>query len=389
MVRNRATTSPVDNQYAVPALGWGGNAALRGTFAFLDWELGADVRLAGGQSREFFGYSSGQFHSSRDAGGRTFIGGVYAEGASRIDEWLITAGVRMDEWRNYDGHILERSLATGGVTLDNHTPDASGTIPTARAGVRRELDDGLFFRSAAYEGFRPPSLNELFRSFRVGNTYTEANSTLKPEKLYGVEVGAGEDRGRFTWELTGFWNQISDAVTLATIANGPGTFPGVGFLPAGGQLQQRRNIGDIHAYGMEGDAQYQLDNLLAVRAGFNLTDAHVFGGTLAPQLTGKRPAQTARWTITGGIIASPHRLVTLETYLLYKSSRWSDDLNTLPVGPAATIDVQADFHVFPMFDIYAAVDNVANVQVGTSRTADQVLSIEAPRLFRAGIRYTF
>jgi vitamin B12 transporter len=386
---NRASTTPADDQYAVPALGWGGNAALRGTFSWLDWEVGADARLADGQSRELFSFSSGQFHSSRFAGGRTFIGGGYAEGASRIDDWLITAGVRIDEWRNYDGHITERALATGAVTLDNQTPNASGTIPTARAGLRRELDDGLFFRSAAYEGFRPPSLNELFRSFRSGNTYLEANSTLKPERLYGVEAGVGEDRGPFTWDVTGFWNEISDAVTLVTLANGPGTFPGVGFLPAGGQLQQRQNVGDIRGYGLEGEAQYHLDDLLALRGGFNLTDAHVYGGTLAPQLTGRRPTQTPRWTITGGIVANPDPLITLETYLRYESLRWSDDLNTLPVSSATTVDVQANFHVLPMLDVYAAVENLANAQVGTSRTADKVLSIEAPRLFRAGIRYTY
>ena len=179
---NRATTTPASDQYAVPALGWGGNAALRGTFDFLDWELGADVRLADGQSQELFSFSNGQFHSSRFAGGRTFIGGAYAEGASRIDDWLVTVGVRIDEWRNYDGHLTERSLATGAVTSDNHTPDASGTIPTARAGVRREFADDFFFRTAAYEGFRPPSLNELFRTFRAGNSVLEANSALKSGK---------------------------------------------------------------------------------------------------------------------------------------------------------------------------------------------------------------
>jgi outer membrane receptor protein involved in Fe transport len=385
----RAFTTPASNQYAVPTLGWGGNAALRGNFPWLDWEVGADARLADGQSQELFGFTGGQFRSSRFAGGRTFVGGVYAEGASRIDDWMITGGARIDEWRNYGGHITERTLATGAITLDNHTPDASGTVPTARAGLRRELGDGLFFRSAAYAGFRPPSLNELFRSFRAGNTVLQANSALKPERLYGVEAGFGEGRGPFTWDVTGFWNQISDAVTLVTLANGPGTFPGVGFLPAGGQLQQRQNVGDIRGFGVEGDAQYQLDDLVALRGGFNLTDAHVDGGTLAPQLTHKRPVQTPRWTLTAGLVATPHPIVTLEAYVHYESLRWSDDLNTLPLGSVTTIDTQATFHLRPMLDLYAAIDNLFNAEVGTSRSADQVLSIEAPRLFRAGIRFSY
>ncbi len=386
---NRASTTPVGDQYGVPALGWGANAAIRGSFSWLDWELGADARLYDGQSKELFTFSKGSFQSSRFTGGRQFVGGVYVEGASRIDDWLFTFGARIDESRNYDGHTVEHSLATGAVTLDNLNKNSSTSIPTGRVGVRRELDYGFFVRSAAYEGFRSPSLNELYRSFRAGNTVLEANSALQPEKLYGAEIGIGQDRGPLTWDLTGFYNQISDAVTLVTIANGPGTFPGVGFLPAGGALQQRQNVGEIRGYGMEGDVQYALDALLAVHGGFNFMDAHVFGGTQAPQLTGKRPQQTPRWTITGGLMANPLPLVTLEANLHYESNRWSDDLNTLPTGSATAVDVEADFHVMPRLDVYGAVDNVFNAIVGTSRAADQTLSIEAPRLIRAGIRYRY
>lgn len=387
---NRASTFPVGDQYAVPALGWGANAAVRGSFSWLDWELGTDARLYDGQSRELFSFSNGNFRSSRFTGGRQLIAGIYAEGASRIDDWLFTLGARIDESRNYDGHTTERSLATGAVTLNNLTLNSSVSIPTARAGVRRELDYGFFIRSAAYEGFRSPSLNELYRSFRAGNSYLEANSALQPEKLYGAEIGIGQERGPLTWDLTGFYNQISDAVTLVTIANGPGTFPnGVGFLPAGGVLQQRQNVGDIRGYGMEGDVQYAIDSLLSVRGGFNFMDAHVFGGTQAPRLTGKRPQQTPRWTITGGIIANPLPLLTLEADLHYESNRWSDDLNTLPTGSATTVDVEASFHIIPRLDVYGAVDNVFNAVIGTSRAADQTLSIEAPRLLRAGIRYRY
>jgi outer membrane receptor protein involved in Fe transport len=386
----RRTTTPSGNQYAVPALGWGANAALRGSFPWLDWELGADARLTDGESRELFGFSGGQFRSGRLTGGRTLVGGLYAEGASRIDEWMITGGIRMDEWRNYSGHTIERTLATNAITLNDHPADADGTVPTARAGLRRELAEGLFLRSAAYAGFRPPSLSELFRAFRQGSNFTLANSALKPERLYGYEIGAGDDQGALTWDVTGFWNKISDAVTLVTLANGPGNFPGgAGFIPAGGQLIQRQNVGDIRAFGLEGDAQWALDDRLALRAGFNLTDAHVQGGTAAPQLTTKRPAQTPRWTITAGIVATPDPLVTLETYVRYESLRWSDDLNTLPLPAVATVDARANFHLRPATDFYVAVDNILNANVTTMRGADQVANIEAPRLFRAGIRLAY
>ena len=384
----RATVTPAGDQYAVPALGWGGNAALRGTFDWLDWEVGADARLADGESRELFSFVSGQFRSSRFAGGRSFVGGAYAEGASRVDDWLFTAGVRADEWQNSDGHTIERSLATGAITLNSHPADTSGTVPTGRAGVRKDLGGGLYLRSAAYEGFRAPSLNELYRAFRVGNNYTRANANLKPEKLYGVEAGVGDDQGAFTWDATAFWNKLQDGVTNVTLAAGPATFPDV-TLPAGGLLIQRQNVGYIRALGAEGEAQYHFDTMFALRGAFSVTDARVNGQSGTPQLTGKRPASTPRLTLTAGLVANPFRELTLEGDVRYETARYSDDLNTLRLPPAATVDVRATVHLANRIDLYLAVDNLFNAQVATSEGADTVFTYDAPRALRIGIAFNY
>jgi outer membrane receptor protein involved in Fe transport len=385
----RVSATPSNDEYATPALGWGGNAAVRGNFALLDWETGIDARFAQGESHEVFSFSSGAFHSRRFAGGRSFVGGAYAEGASRFDGWLLTGGIRIDEWKDSDGHVVERSLATGAVTLANYFASRSGAIPTARAGIRKEIGDGLYIRSAAYEGFRAPSLNELYRPFRVGNNFTVANAALEPERLYGAELGVGSDRGPLTWDLTGFWNRLSDAVTNVTIGMGPGTFPSAGFLPAGGLLIERENVGYIGAYGAEGEAQWQLDDSLALRGAFSATDARVHGGSSAPQLTGKRPAQTPRLTLTGGFVASPVKRLTLEADMRFESLRYSDDQNTLPLGGAATFDAKATWQIADTLGLYLAVDNLANARVATSEGADHVVTYDAPRAFRAGLIVTF
>ncbi len=46
--------------------------------------------------------------------------------------------------------------------------------------MRYDLSDSLYLRTAAYEGFRAPSLNELYRPFRVGQIVTNANPALTP-----------------------------------------------------------------------------------------------------------------------------------------------------------------------------------------------------------------
>ena len=45
-----------------------------------------NFRFADGESRELFTFTSGSFRSSRFAGGRSFVGGIYAEAASHLED---------------------------------------------------------------------------------------------------------------------------------------------------------------------------------------------------------------------------------------------------------------------------------------------------------------
>ncbi|MFT8002926.1 TonB-dependent receptor domain-containing protein, partial [Salmonella enterica] len=86
--------------------------------------------------------------------------------------------------------------------------DRSGEVGSARLAVRRQLTPDVSARVAAYSGFRPATLNELYRPFRVGNDQTVANADLKPEVLTGVETGLAFDRDGLTWGASLFWNRI-------------------------------------------------------------------------------------------------------------------------------------------------------------------------------------
>jgi outer membrane receptor protein involved in Fe transport len=382
---HRVSVTPSNNEYATPALGWGANAAVRGTLTFLDWEIGVDMRLNEGEAREKFSFSSGAFQKSRFSGGRSSVGGAYAEGASRFDGWLVTLGARIDEWRDSGGHVLERSLATGAITLNNEFAARSGAIPTFRGGIRKDISTGLYLRAAGYEGFRAPSLNELYRPFRLANNFTEANPALEPERLYGAELGVGGVDGPLSWDLTGFWNRLSGAISNVTVGTGPGTFPDVGALPAGGLFIQRQNVGYVNAYGAEGEAQWRFDSQIALRGAFSVTDARVNGGTNAPQLTGKRPSQTPELSLTGGIVLDPLPAFTLEAYVRYDSRRFSDDQNTLVLPGATTLDTKVTWHFIPNAGAYVALDNLLNARIATSEGADHVYTYDAPRGVRIGL----
>ena len=379
----RTNTTPANDQYSTPASGYGLNAAWQGENGDWSWELGGDVRAAEGRTHELFRYMNGAFTRQRTAGGRTLVGGIYAETAYSKPDFSLVAGARLDGWRSYDGVRRERDAATGALTLDASPANASGTTPTARLGVRQRLLGEIWARASAYAGFRPPTLNELHRPFRVGNDVTEANAALKPETLYGVETGLGGE-GAVRWNLGAFYNQVRDPITNVTIGVGPGTFPVAGFIPAGGVLRQRQNAGEINAYGLEGDAAADLSSAWSVRAAFSATHARVDGGAIAAQLTDKRPAQAPALTVTAGLRWKPIDRLSLDADLRYESKRYEDDLNLRALKAGTGVDLRAGWALSPSSEIYLAADNAFDANLAVGQTADGITSYSAPRTIYVG-----
>ncbi|MBV9539710.1 MAG: TonB-dependent receptor, partial [Alphaproteobacteria bacterium] len=331
---------------------------------------------------------AGVFTVDRHTGGRAFVGGVYVETALHLDQLLLTAGIRADQWASTGGHLVQTTIATGVVTANQILPSKSGVVPTARFGLRQELGDGWYLRGAAYGGFRAPTLNELYRPFRLGNNITQANPALTPEKLYGAELGLGQTGNAFSWSLTGFYNQLHGAITNVTVAHGPIAVPGLGTVPAGGLLIQRQNAGNVIANGIEGDAQWSVTDWLALTAAFDYVDAHVDGGIAAAQLTGKRPSQAPRFTLTGGFRAMPFDRLTVSANLHSESVRFADDQNTLRLPAATTVDARISYRLWDGLSAYIAGDNLFFAEAATTESADFVTNYAAPRVLRIGVSWT-
>ena len=391
---DRNATTPANDQYETPATGWGVNAALRRASrdvagGRLEWELGADARFNEGETRERFRFMDGAFTRDRFAGGETTVAGLYGEASWRDDLWLVAGGLRLDGWKNENGRRLERDRADGAATLNEADPDRSGEVVSARLAARRFIGGGWAGRAAAYSGFRPATLNELHRPFRVGNDLTEANAALVPETLQGVEAGLAYEGPIAAFGATLFWNRIEDAIVNVTIGEGPGTFPRAGFVPAGGVLRQRQNAGTIEATGIELTARRSLPGGLSLDGAVSVTDARMDGGSAAPQLTGLRPAQAPIWSATAGLDWRVGDLLTLAAQARYESKRFEDDLNRRVLSAAVVVDARAEWRVTPAAMIWAAADNLFDEAVEVSETGTGVEGYSPPRTLRLGVRWTY
>jgi Outer membrane cobalamin receptor protein len=171
-----------------------------------------------------------------------------------------------------------------------------------------------------------PTLNELFRPFRAGADATAANPLLEPERLAGAEAGLEYATGPWRLSLTGFVNRLSHAIANVTLGQGPGTFPQVGFVAAGGAFRERENVDAVKARGVEASAGWSRGPW-AVSAALSLAHARMATSGAAAALDGSRPAQTPEFT--GTLSASWQRGGKgAEIVVRRVGPQFEDDLNT-------------------------------------------------------------
>ena len=207
----------------MPATGWGGAFEIRPLNALT---LGADGRFTSGASRERYSFVAGAPTRLRKAGGRAATLGAYAALRQDVgDKVTLHASARLDHWR-LSGGILEEQFFGGPSLTDNHFPRRSGWEPSASGAVRLRLTEGLTLRAAAYSNWRLPTLNELYRPYRVGTDAIAANPALDPERVRGVEAGlefAPERDIRLSATL--YANRLNGAIANVSLAEGRAIFP--------------------------------------------------------------------------------------------------------------------------------------------------------------------
>jgi vitamin B12 transporter len=384
--RTAATRTSV--QYAVPSTGLGGRIEWRPELGGVALRLGADGRRTEGVTRELFSYAAGRATRGRAAGGHTLTLGGFAEAAWRSDSLTVTAGARLDRWTITDGSLQERVLATQALVTDERYPDRSGWRPTGRAGIAWRPLRGVTLRSAAYLGWRLPTLNELYRPFRAGADATGANPALAPERLEGAEAGLEWRPARGARiGATVFANRLLDAIANVTLGQGPGTFPGVGFVASGGVYRRRGNVDAIEARGVEVDGELSR-GAWRLSGGASLVDATVRADGAAAPLDGLRPAQTPRLSLSSSLAWHSGRAEASVT-ARYAGAQFEDDLNRQRLRGAFTLDAAGLVPVGRAIAVEARVENIADEEVQAAIGAGGVIERATPRTFWIGLRSRF
>jgi outer membrane receptor protein involved in Fe transport len=332
--------------------------------------LGAEARRVSGTTEEVV-FTRGAATSTVAAGGDESGGAVFLQDLVQAHpRLLVSASLRLDAWAQRGGRSIATPLATAAAVTTSY-PDRDEAALSPRVGVLFRARPGLSLTASGYAAFRAPTLNELYRSFRVGDTLTLANPGLAPERLFGGEAGALVTRGPHTLRLTAFSAEVGDAVANVTVATAPGLV-----------TRERQNVGRTRSRGLEAEFDLRLGSRAVLTAAYALTDARVASFPADPALEGRRLPQVPRHQAT--LQARYEGRLRLGLQARVASTAYEDDRNELELDPALQVDLFAGYALASSLVLFAAAENVFDAEIVAARTP--VASLAAPRQLRVGVR---
>jgi outer membrane receptor protein involved in Fe transport len=345
----------------------------RASFAKHLLVAGIDVRGVRGTSDET-GFNAGRTTTFVSAGGRQRRIGFFAQDLFSISpRWQLAASARYDNWRDSSASSVERNLTTRVVTPNFFDPRATDAF-SPRLTLTFRPKEQLAIRASAYRAFRAPTLNELYRNFRVGDTLTLANNNLTAERLTGGEIGANWSwTRRVNARVTGYWTETVNPISNFTLSVTPALI-----------TRQRRNLGRTRSLGIETESEIRISNFWSLTAGYLFAGATVLRAPQDPGLEGLWIPQVPRHQFTLQTLYSRPKQVTAAIQFRATSKQFDDDQNRLPLGSFAVIDAMVSRPINRYLELFGAVQNLLNERYAVGRTPIETLGM--PRMVRGGVR---
>ena len=302
--------------------------------------------------------------------------GGYADAIWQPDQWSLSGSVRVDSFRTFDAQ--QAASNSGTVVL---FPSLNELVVSPHLGLVRRLPRGVALTASAFRAFRGPSMNELYRTGQVGQQMTLPNASLLAERATGLEFGGEVARPRLgSLRATYFWTEVNRPVSAVLLRSTATT-----------QTLQRQNLGQIRSRGLMFEAQSQTWHGLSGTVSYQFAVATVtrFNTLFAAQknLRGNWIPQVPRQAVATQLRYDAPRIALFSAMFTYNGQQFDDAENLYVLHAFARMDVFAERSVGHDLSVYASAQNVLNRAIEAGRTP--VLTLAAPRVVQAGIRYHF
>ena len=367
-------TETITDSQGIPVNQLGGSVLWSRPFAARQLVVaGFDFRTINGESDDY-AYQGGIPTSYLRHGGEQVRYGGFLEDRLRISpKLLLTASARVDNWSNRDAHSSTQPLGDAAAAGYTTFPSRNAVAFDPRIALSYAPNSRWTFSASSARAFRAPTLNELYRDFRVGNILTLSNPTLRDERSTNVQSSVlYTPNSLVTLRATGFWNGINEPVAAVTLSSTPTLI-----------TRQRENLGSVRAAGMEAAAGLHFRRI-QLDAAYQYAHSTVTSFATEPILVGLWIPQVPRHSasLRAGYV---RRLWTLVLNARYFGRQFDDDLNQYPLTGAFVANAGITRSLPKGFATYIAVDNLFDRRYEIARTP--TLSTAPPTLARIGFRW--
>jgi outer membrane receptor protein involved in Fe transport len=301
--------------------------------------------------------------------------GGYADAIWQPKHWSLSGSIRVDAFNTFSAQQrFSNSAAVTPLTQLNEL------VASPRLGLVRQLLHGLSLTATAFRAFRGPTMNELYRTGQVGSQTTLANASLLAERATGFEVGGEWQARAGRLRATYFWTEVNRPISAVLLSQTATT-----------QTLQRQNLGQIRSRGLMLEAPSARWRGLDATFGYQLAIATVtaFNSSSPAQanLTGNWIPEVPRQALTATANYAAPRIATFHLITSYTGHTFDDAANQFILHPYARFDVSAERSLPHGLSLFAGAQNLLNRSIDAGRTP--ILTLAAPRLVQAGLRYTF
>lgn len=356
----------------IPAQNFGFSGQISGVFLKNQTiTAGLEAREVRGASDET-GFFNNRLTSVSGAGGREQAAGFFVQDFARVNSKFILAGsFRFDFWKNFRALSLTRTLSNN-ETLNVNFSDRNETAFSPQISGLYQISRNFSIFAVGSGSFRAPTLNELYRGFRVGNIVTFANENLRAEKASNFEAGVSFNQKKLYFRGNFFYTEIKNPVSNVTLLVSPNLI-----------TRQRQNIGKTRTTGFEIETEKRFRQF-AFSLSYLLTDSRVIDFPANRILEGLFIPQAARHQFTFQMrYAGKDWTLALQGRGL--SKQFDDDLNTLRLEPFFQLDAFLAKRFKEKLEIFTAVENIFNSRYSIAKTP--VRSVSPPAGLRVGIRW--
>jgi iron complex outermembrane receptor protein len=326
---------------------------------------GVDFRRVHGTDDQDVFDAPGVFSSTIVGKGTQTSVGVFGElSVKPVRQLEILGNLRFDYFLNSDGEIT-----TNGVR--QNVSDSDLKVVSPRIAARYQIVEPLAIRASYYQGFRAPSLAELYRSFETPTFRGLSNPDLKEERLWGGDLGLQYKIWRIWGQVNGFYNEVKDFVGSVEVGDVGGKF-----------TVQAANVAKTRAYGMELITNAQITRDLLFSVNYTLMEATVIEGDLKGNLVEGAPKNAIALSLD---YRAPFGL-NFNASGRYQSKTFQDISNEASQDARWIFDLYASYQVFKHLQVFFGITNVFDEKY-IADGFDQGLG--APRQVFGGLRASF